>query len=429
MKRLLQMLLILCLFYLLIQLGFKYLGNGHTVNYEIKGNDYTIKVKEQATFNHKNEVNNYYFTFTVNQTEFYFQTYQTFKKNDYVVKDVKYFKNDNYECIYPIFKNHEQVTDILCKVGAVTYNYHDLKGKSGELDKFAKDMEQEGYDANYWIDNKEEPVKDELGPIVVYPKNIVESHYVGVDNYSGIYLINNYLSGKSLYKITIFQKDAYERIIDGRAGRFYIVADYNEKHDFNTFYLVDMVYNDQKTIKYHTAISFDSYIQGTVDNSIYIFDRSNKKQFKVDAKAGNVAEVGNEETGIKYYNLGKWETRKAVEAVTSNLYFNEYQVEPVVGYERIDKVGNELSGYYYYYKKVGKGYEVYRSNVQNKDHLTYLFKTSDISEIQYLNDYVYFKEGLYVKYYHDMTGVRTLLLNTEFEFNHSLHYYTYYTNK
>lgn len=428
MKRLIQILFILCLFYILVQLGFKYFGNGHTVNYEIKGNDYTVKIKEVATFNTKKENNNYYFTFNINGTEFYFQTYQTFQKNDHVIKNVKYFKNDHYECIYPIFKNNEQVTDILCQSDDIIYHYHDLIGRSGELDKFARDLRAEGYNENAFIDDIGTTTEDNNGPITVYHKNLVKHHYIGVDNYSGIYLVNNYFKDKFLYKITLFPDDAYEKTIESRAERYYIVANYNSKHDFNTFYLVDLVYNDQKTIKYHSNISFDSYIQGVVGNEVYLFDRDSKKQYKIEVKAGTIVEIGNEQTGIRYYNLGKWEKRKATEAFNTNLYFNEYPSKVEVGYEKIDKIGNKLSGHYYYYKKVGNNYEVFRSNIQDKK-LTYLFTTSNIDEIKYLKDYIYYKEGNKIKYYHDMTGVRTIIIDSEFEFNKTLKYHIYYSNK
>lgn len=426
MKRILGMLVILCIFYFIIQLGFKYLGSGHTTNYEIKGNNYLVEVTEKATLNTKGENNSYYFTFKVNNKIYPFLTYQTFGKNDRVVKNVEYFKNDNYECIYPIFKNNEQITDILCYKGDILYNYHDLPNKSGELQKFAKDMEEYGYDFTHFVDDTGRTVED--GPITIYPKNLVKNHYIGIDNYSGIYLVNNYMKEKFLYNIKVFANDSYEKIIDARASRYYITADYNSTYDFNVFHIVDLVYNNTKEIKYHSHISFNSYIQGTVDNVVYLFDRNSKKQYKIDPKAETVVEIGNEQIGIKYYNLGKWENRKVTDAINSTLYFNLYQVESE-DYERVDKVGNDLSGYYYYYKKTGNEYQVYRSTIQDKDIKTYLFTTTNINEIDYLRDFIYFKDGNYLKYYQDMLGVRTIAIDTEFEFNNTLHYYTYYTTK
>ena len=66
---------------------------------------------------------------------------------------------------------------------------------------------------------------------------------------------------------------------------------------------------NKKTIKYHSSISFNSYIQGSIDDDVYLFDRNSKKQYRINPKTETIVEVGNEQTGIKYYNLGKWENR------------------------------------------------------------------------------------------------------------------------
>ena len=378
MKRLFGILLVLTLFYVLIQVGFRYLGNGHHVNYEIKEKDYTVKVEENATFKTKNEIDNYDFTFTINNKEFHLRTYNLFQKYDQVVKGVKYFKNNSYECIYPIFKTEEIITDILCEKDGIIYHYNDLIGKSGELDKFAKTLEKEGYDSSLFVDDTGKIVESDNEQVMIYPKNLEKNHYLGVTNYNGIYLINNYLDDKYLYKINLFNDDNYDNLIKGQVGKYYIIADYTSTYEFNTFYVVDLVYSDRKTIKYHSNISFDSYIQGVVDNVVY----------------------------------------------TTNLYFGKDSIDDV-NYERVDV----FEHYYYYYKKISDGYEVYRSDINNKDSLTYLFKMPDISEIKYLRDYIYYKDGNSIKYYHDTKGIRTVLVNKEFEFNNTLRFYTYYSTK
>ncbi len=425
MKRLIGILVTLFLLYMLIQLGFKYLGHGHTVNYTIKNKNYTIKIKEEATFRQKTDADHYDFTITINNQEFPLQTYQNLKKEDHVIKEIKYVKTKNYECIYPILKNGLQITDIMCKKENTIYHYHNLKETTKEIDEFAHTLKKEGYQEKNWEENITDSQKEESGSLVVYKDNIVKNHYLGVDHYSGIYLINNYLKERVLYNIQIFQNDTYEKVIDGSGGQYYLVADYNSKHDFQTFYIVDLVYNDQKTIKYHSPISFNSYIQGTIDKNVYLFDRDSKKQYKINPNKKTIVEIGNEQTGIQYYKEGKWEEKKAVEAITSDLTFHEYQVETDKEYEQTHKVGNQ----YYYYKKVGNNYEVYRSNLKNKEIKTYLFKTTKIDEIKYIHDYVYFKEGMNIKYYHDTTGIKTVLSNREFEFNKTLHYYLYYSKK
>ena len=55
-------------------------------------------------------------------------------------------------------------------------------------------------------------------------------------------------------------------------------------------------------------------------------------------------------------------------------------------------------------------------------HSNYLFP-------EFTDSYIYYKDGNYLKYYQDMTGIRTIAYDKEFEFNNSLHYYVYYSTK
>ena len=127
--------------------------------------------------------------------------------------------------------------------------------------------------------------------------------------------------------------------------------------------------------------------------------------------------------GIRVYDNGNWLKIEANEAVENEILFKDNQeTTSDEVYARIDKIGNVLSGYYYYYQKKGKEYKVYRVNIQNPDFKIYLFSTKQIDDIQYVRDYIYFSEDNEVKYYHDKTGVKTLFKNDEFEFNKSLFY-------
>ena len=94
-------------------------------------------------------------------------------------------------------------------------------------------------------------------------------------------------------------------------------------------------------------------------------------------------------------------------------------------YDKVEKIGNKLSGYYYLYLKNDDIYDVYRVSVQNKKILTYLFSTDDLNNVYYYKDYVYYKDNLNIRYYQNELGKKTLLKDTEFEFNKSLKFGLY----
>ena len=52
--------------------------------------------------------------------------------------------------------------------------------------------------------------------------------------------------------------------------------------------------------------------------------------------------------------------------------------------------------------------------------ITYISTVNDTKNIYLLDDYVYFLDGQFIKYYHDTTGVRTLLEYRELEFNKNI---------
>ena len=71
------------------------------------------------------------------------------------------------------------------------------------------------------------------------------------------------------------------------------------------------------------------------------------------------------------------------------------------------------------------GYKAYRSNVQNTKQKLYITTLDDIDNIKYSKEYIYYIKDNQINYYSDYTGIRTLMENTEFEFNKSLNYHVY----
>ena len=140
MEKLIKLLVILLILYFGIELSFINLNKGHNLEYKIKKDDNTFYIKEVYTKKRKNEINNYYFEIKLNEDIYNFQTYQDYKKANYIIKDIEYFNNDEYKCIYLKDKNEEQISDVICKKDNIQYFYNSIKGKDEELDKFVKKL-------------------------------------------------------------------------------------------------------------------------------------------------------------------------------------------------------------------------------------------------------------------------------------------------
>ncbi len=424
MKRFFGVVLILFILYFGIQVLFKFTTKGFEVEYQIVDGDRQYQIKEIYTANTKGETNNYYLTLDDGTNHFDYQTYADFSKAERIITEIKTYHSDQYTCILPVFRGDRLLFDITCNVDGVMMYYHDLQGRDTGLDTFASTMNEVGYHVNDWIDHGTEESYN--NSVTFYQDNLVDNHYLAYQNYSGLFTMNKETL-KRLYDIELFDNDIYDMAISGLVGKYYVVADYNSDYDFNTFYMVDVTNNKRQTIQSNHSISFDAYVQGIVENSMYIFDPSTTTQYEVNIKSKSVVEVGNADTQIQYYDRGEWSKVSAYDAVGQKLYFNHYDVtNEFSGYDRVDKVGGTLSGYYYFYQREGSNYRVYRSNIMNKDVRTYLFTTSRIDQIKYVDDYVYYVNGDSVYYYHDSSGIRKLYTNNEFTFNNKISFVIYH---
>jgi len=423
MKKIFMMLLILFIMYIGIQLGFRFFGSGHEHEYTVNNGDYSINIKEIFTNNTAGESDSYYFEINIDNTVFSYQTYENFNKSNQIIKDVRYYKDEKYRCILPIFQSDRILTDIMCLNDNIIYYYNSIEGHNKNIDSFAKSLSEYGYDAS---DFEDKATSTAIQGLTFYNDNYVDNHFLTIDTYKGIYTINEINLNKPK-KIEIFEKDVYKREISTTFKNYYVVANYNTKYRFDKFYIIDLTTNKTKELDCEREISFDSYIQGTNNNSIYLFDRDSKKQYEINLKTNKVIEVGNENTGIKIYKNGEWEKISATRAKNNDIHFDsEYQS----GLEdkkflKIDKVGGTSTGYYYFYKKNGSEYSVYRSTTRYKDSLTYLFTTTDINRIKYHNNYVYYIYNDEVRYFSDQGGVKILLKDKELSFNKDLQFSIY----
>lgn len=393
MKYLFKQLIFVVIAFLILKSIFYILDNNHEIEYNIGNFDVKEKFeikggKHIYTYNLKNE--DFEITFDVDKN---------FNKSEKTIEDIKYFEDE--KCILPIFKNGEIIYDVMCKNDDTVYFAYDLTQKipvknvkKYKSDHFLDNASAQNYEANR-----------------VYKSNIPENHYLFVENYKGIVLINNEVS-----TIKLFDNDIYKKELSTVVGKYYLVANYNDELTFKSFYLVNLINGKQKEIRSVNPISFDSYIQGVVNDDVYLYDLDNKVQYKIDLDTELVTKVAGN-NNIKYYD-GKWTTMTLKEA-TEKKVFVPYNTTKFSNYDKSDKLDK-----YYVYEKEGKYYNVYSISENNKKQRTFLFKTSDPNSVTYLDGYIYFrKDNSY--YCYSTKGIRKLIENTEMQFNDTLKFGVY----
>jgi hypothetical protein len=186
------------------------------------------------------------------------------------------------------------------------------------------------------------------------------------------------------------------------------------------------------TLKMDKPISYDSFIQGVVDNKIYLIDKNEKAQYSIDIYSKRVEITGDENNNTKYYDHGKWESKTIFETIDNTLLFNVQGniPEKLKSYNPlyVDDVGGTTDGYYYLYIKENNIINVYRVDKQNLDILTLLFSVSSIKDIQYESSDIYFVKDDTLFMYRDELGVRPLIKYNEFRFNQDKLYNVYINN-
>lgn len=422
MKKWFSLLILLFIIYFSVQFLIQFYSKGHTITYQIKTDEKIFKINETYSANQKNEMNNYYFDILYGTEKYSIQTLEDFQKKKQIIKKIYHVKTDNYSCIFPIFLNEKILTDIICLKDNIQYNYHTIYKTDKKVDEFVNRMKANGYDSTLYVDRKNDAIKENL--YTLYPNNIVENHIVSFSTYKG----NEIIFPKqedSVKSISIFNNDIYESKIKIMFKNYYLIANYNTPYEFDTFYLVNLTTGYYKKLTTSNKISFDSYIQGTVDDSVYLYDCDNKIQYEINVLKETIEIAGNSNKGYKIYTNGTWEVKPLKDIVDKTILFTEEQEQSIENYTFLIKTNTTTTGYYYYYQRVNDDYQIYRSNAQNKEKLTYLTTVSSVNDFKAFDDYIYFIENNEIYYYHDLTGVRTLIHYPELEFNKNIIYQAY----
>ena len=391
--KLLIIIFILILFFELIAYIFK---NSHNVEYEIKNksNNYTINEV------YKNK--KYYILITNKKNKYSFEINNKFHKKKKIVSKIIEYKIKDAMCIYPVIKKSND-TNIICSKNNKSYAYTYYKK---ELTDFVEKLKEQKYSNKSWI----EPSKSQnkIDTLKIYNDNISDKTYIYIYNYSGFYTINN----EDNDRLKLFKNDNYNNTLGVRLDKYYIVPDYDQKHDYKDFYRINMTNNKIKEITYKKEISKDSYINGIIDNEIYIFDKDELKQYKIYKKGKKIKEVGNKEDGVLYYDLG-FETENVYNFRDKEMTFKTFKdyISDVEKSTSLKYIRNSKDSYYYQ----TSDNNVYYYNIHNKQKV--LLFNKKISDFILMDNIIYFISEDTLYSYGINEGLKKLVTYSEFEFN------------
>lgn len=410
MRKMMLVFISLVFTYIFVQLLILIFNNGYKVEYEITDNNNTFQITEVQN---KKGKDNFYFEIKINDSIFPYQTFSKLNGKKHI-KEIKYYKDDNYECLLPVFNKKTILFDITCKTKDNIVYYHNIVNKSKSLESFASSLDI--YNEEQFIDTSTNTIKKDIYNILT--TNLIHNHYISITNYQGIININT----KNINEIDIFSSDKYLRPLSTFMGDYYITADYNETYEFTKFYIVNIKNNTLKELKDYYNISFDSYIMGSLKNKLYLFDLDNKIQYEIDLKNMSISKVGNIKKGIKIFLNNAWSNIEASETIKNKPLFKNSNRNILKDGTVIDTIGDNKYGFIYTYVKHNDKYLLYKSNIQNKNIKNYLFEIDNIDSVIYVDDYIYFKDGNSIYYYNEEIGKRKIIESNELLFNDQILY-------
>ncbi|MBR6073350.1 MAG: hypothetical protein IKP76_03410 [Bacilli bacterium] len=236
-----------------------------------------------------------------------------------------------------------------------------------------------------------------------YDHNLIESddnnksdEQFKIYNYDYSYLVWNgygYTDKNNNKDYNFLSKESYSNDLAYQFNEYIITPNYDQEHSFNKMYIYN---NDKHTIeewRLNVDISYDSYFLGNIGEDLYLFDVSNKVEYRMNIKRKKIKVATSKEMVIFY-------DKKRTTINKNKLIYNKilFSYDNLYNYLVFN---NKI--YYRYYKS--------DKYVRISNH--------DIKDIIYKsNDDVYYISGTSLYNYNPSKGETKIAESFEWNFNY-----------
>ena len=372
----------------LVYCGYRILYKEHELTYTI--DKYNIKEHFFINKSHK-----YDLIISKDKLNYTYTLDKNLSKEKRIIKSIKTFKSNNLVCIIPIYKtdidknvycnlNNEEVSiDYLLK----TYN-SDFKIIKKKIKKYKIKYPSSSNAYKKYKNN------------TVFQNNILDNYNYYIWNYRGILVLNN----KELKYQKVLKYDLYDNIMATSIDRYYVLFENTNVNGIENIYYYDSRKNKLNTFKLKEKLSKDSYINGVVDNIIYVTDRKNKKEYKINIYKKTITQVDDDINYIVYENNNKKELSKSDFFMNDQYFDNTYTID--------NKIKD--NNYLYYYKNN----RIYKVLDTNKKHSKLLLELDDIKEWKVYDGVVIIMARDTIYQYTEEEGLRRIVKSNELKYNY-----------
>ena len=390
-KKILKLIIILFFLCLLVLTIIKINTKKYDIIYE-KNNHIINEIYEQKNKNHNYEINiknkEYEVSFLINEK---------FNKNKRIIKELKVYEEKNIICLLPIYKKNINLNLYCLEDNKQVSNYY-LKDNNSykKILKKVKKYNIEKY--------KETKSTKKYKNIQIYSENIDEEDIFTVWDYKGINIIEK---GEIKYQ-KILNYDLYDNIKSIIYDKYFILFENNKVEGIKNIHYYDLVKNKLKVYNPKKILSKDFYINGVVDNLIYVTDNKEEKQYTINLKRKKIEQINKVNEYISYEN-NKFLTLTKVE------YFKEEQLfanKKMVNKKVSNNEYIEEDNIYYFIENDN----LYRQNKGRKKEL--LFNLENIKEWKVVNGKILLISDDILYIYKDNVGLKPILKSNELKYNY-----------
>jgi hypothetical protein len=225
--------------------------------------------------------NEYYFN--ISNDELNFDYYVNNKKilSKKLIENIETYSNDDITCVEPTIKGLRAIP--LCKNLNSYIDYHLV---SNDIKDNFKNINEYNYDLSQTIDN-----------VNVY--NLMNKKFL-------IWQYNKfkYIDVNGSKDIKLFDNDYYNINLAVKINNYLVIPNYDENYDFDEMKIINLDNLKVTSWKLHYTISYDSYIVGTYNKSIYLMDRKNKLEYELVPHVKKIRIVASSNSDGLIYDSG-----------------------------------------------------------------------------------------------------------------------------
>ncbi len=224
------------------------------------------------------EQKNYLYRFNYSNEDYVIAIPKDYNWKRKLVKNIEVINNDNETCL---------------KIISDDLSFYPLCRKNGEQISYLLTSEEMKKNFNIPIITYDEVTK--YNDITIY-NYFYHNFYIW--NYRGF----DYLSNSNNEKITLFDKDVYDPKLIVKTNDYLFVPDYNSNYYFSKVYLINSLNGKVSTWNLKKNIYFDSNILGVINNEIYLLDKHENIEWKINLTKKSLEKIGTKNKNGLFYN-------------------------------------------------------------------------------------------------------------------------------